>query len=84
MSQTKVSGDRGRHDLFGGQRIKRSSVSVLFKEGFEEYGRRAKYYKDPIEDAILMFCEISTDDQSFPLDSSETPFIMMSVRRRMR
>ena len=26
-----------------------------------------------IEDAILMFCEISTDDQSFPLDSSETP-----------
>ena len=27
-----VLGDRGRHDLFGGQRIKRSSVSVLFKE----------------------------------------------------
>ena len=43
------------------------------ENGFEEYGRRAKYYKDPIEDAILMFCEISTDDQSFPLDSSETP-----------
>ena len=32
LFQTKVSGDRGRHDLFGGQRIKRSSVSVLFKE----------------------------------------------------
>ena len=53
----------------------KNKVDIYFfvKNGFEEYGRRAKYYKDPIEDAILMFCETSTDDQSFPLDSSETP-----------
>ena len=50
-----------------------AAYQFYLKNGFEEYGRRAKYYKDPIEDAILMFCEISTDDQSFPLDSSETP-----------
>ena len=44
-----------------------AAYQFYLKNGFEEYGRRAKYYKDPIEDAILMFCEISTDDQSFPL-----------------
>ena len=50
-----------------------AAYQFYLKNGFEEYGRRAKYYKDPIEDAVLMFKDISANDQSLPLDSSDEP-----------
>ena len=50
-----------------------AASQFYLKNGFEEYGRRAKYYKDPIEDAVLMFKDISANDQSLPLDSSDEP-----------
>ena len=49
-----------------------AAYQFYLKNGFEEYGRRAKYYKDPIEDAVLMFCDASVNNQSLPLDSSDT------------
>ena len=45
------------------------------KSGFEEYGRRAKYYTDPMEDAILMFWDDPHPLQSLPLESeSSSPY----------
>lgn len=39
------------------------------KCGFEEHGRRPKYYKNPMEDAILMFWDDPEPFQSLPLES---------------
>ena len=41
------------------------------KCGFEDHGRRAKYYTDTMEDAILMFWDDPNPHQSFPLESME-------------
>ena len=49
-----------------------AAYKFYIKNGFEEYGRRAKYYKDPIEDAVLLFWDAAANDQTFPLDSSKT------------
>lgn len=49
-----------------------AAYQFYLKNGFEEYGRRAKYYQEPIEDAILMFCDVLAAVQSFPLDSLES------------
>ena len=61
-----------------------AAYQFYLKNGFEEYGRRAKYYKDPIEDAVLMFCDASVNNQSLPLDSSDTTSYNEEQRRRMR
>ena len=56
--------------------VRESNIAAhqfYLKNGFEEYGRRSKYYKEPIEDAILMFFDVKKDDQTFPLDSLKTP-----------
>ncbi len=42
------------------------------KCGFEEYGQRAKYYTDPIEDAVLMFWDDPNPGQSLPVDFAES------------
>ena len=42
------------------------------KSGFEEYGRRPKYYSDPMEDAILMFWDDPDPIHSLPVESEET------------
>lgn len=42
------------------------------KSGFEEYGRRPKYYSDPMEDAILMFWDDPDPIQPLPVESGDT------------
>lgn len=45
------------------------------KCGFEEHGRRPKYYSDPMEDAILMFWDDPNPIQRLPVESeSETSY----------
>lgn len=42
------------------------------KCGFEEHGRRPKYYSNPMEDAILMFWDDPSPLQSLPLESEKS------------
>ena len=44
----------------------------FIKIRFEEYGRRPKYYSDPMEDAILMFWDDPDPIHSLPVESEET------------